>query len=127
MSLAKIEPIPESESIHGVMQPAGYRLLVRIPNLAEQMANHENLIMPGETRSLEEAAQLVGQVIALGKDAYKDKTRFPTGEWCKEGDFVMFRMYAGTRFVVGKVEYRLINDDTVQGVVRGDPTEIERP
>jgi co-chaperonin GroES (HSP10) len=125
--------VEELDRIQGVMEPVGYRLLVRIPNLAAQMKNWGNLYRPDETRALEEGAQLVGQVIAMGPDAYQDKAKFPTGPWCKVGDFVMMRAYAGTRFVVRTEEgeksvYALINDDTVQGIVRGNKVEdIERP
>lgn len=120
---------PELDRVQGVLEPAGYRILIRIPNLPEQMRKNANLIMPEETRKLEEFAQLTGQVIALGPLAYKD-AKF--GEpWCKPGDFVLIRAYAGTRFVMrgedGKTSvYALINDDTVEGVVRGDHGEIER-
>jgi len=124
--------MPELDQVQGVLEPAGFRILVRIPNLEAQMKRWAGLHMPDETRALEESAQLVGQVIAMGPDAYKDKTRFPTGDWCKVGDFVMIRAYSGTRFVMHSAEgkptiYALINDDTVQGVVKGDIAEIERP
>jgi len=122
----------EIDRIQGTLEPAGFRILVRIPNLPEQM-KRAGLIMPEETRRLEEFAQLVGQVIALGPLAYRDRKRFGffRRPWCKPGDFVMMRAYSGTRFMMrndkGKeVVYALINDDTVQGVVRGDHEEIER-
>jgi co-chaperonin GroES (HSP10) len=120
----------ELDRVQGVLEPSGYRILVRIPNLPGQMKKNANLIMPEETRRLEEFAQLTGQVIALGPLAYKDKDKF--GEpWCKPGDYVLMRAYAGTRFTMrgedGKDSvYALINDDTVQGVVRGDHEDIER-
>ena len=122
-----IADIPEADSIQGVLEPAGYRLLVRVPDLQAQMKGWGNLYMPDERRALEETAQLVAQVVALGPDAYKDDTKFPNGPWCKTGDFIVMRAYTGTRFMIRKTEYRLINDDSVQGVVRGDPTAIERP
>ena len=61
----------------------------------------------------------------MGDGAYADKDRFPDGAWCKEGDFVMFRMNSGTRFTIGGVEYRLMNDDSVEAVVT-DPSGIQR-
>jgi co-chaperonin GroES (HSP10) len=122
----------EIDRIQGALEPAGFRILVRIPNLPEQMKKNA-LIMPEETRRLEEFAQLTGQVIALGPLAYRDRKRFGWRRrpWCKPGDFVMMRAYSGTRFCMrddqGRdVIYALINDDTVQGVVRGDYEDIER-
>ena len=61
----------------------------------------------------------------MGDQAYSDAERFPTGAWCKEGDYVMFRMNSGTRFTIGGIEYRLMNDDSIEAVVT-DPTGIQR-
>jgi co-chaperonin GroES (HSP10) len=61
----------------------------------------------------------------MGDQAYIDKDRFPTGPWCKVGDYVMFRMNTGTRFKVGGTEYRLMNDDSIEAVVN-DPRGVKR-
>jgi co-chaperonin GroES (HSP10) len=123
-----VAPAPaESETIRGALEPTGYRVLVRIPNLPQQMERWGKLYMPETTHAVEESAQLIAQVVALGPDAYADKEKFPTGAWCAPGDVVVIRAYAGTRFTVGGHLYALINDDTVQAVVRGNPADIERP
>ena len=72
-----------------------------------------------------EVASIVGFVIAMGPDCYKDEKRFPTGPWCKEGDFVLMRSYSGTRISIHGKEFRLINDDTPEAVVQ-DPRGIKR-
>ena len=64
-------------------------------------------------------------VMKLGDTAYKDEARFPTGPWCKEGDFVITRAYSGTRIKIFGNEFRIINDDTVEAVV-DDPRGYER-
>jgi co-chaperonin GroES (HSP10) len=61
----------------------------------------------------------------MGADAYKDASRYPDGPWCQPGDYVMFRMNSGTRFKMGDVEYRLMNDDSIEAVV-ADPRGIQR-
>ena len=124
MSISPPEARPEIDHIQGTLRPTGYRLLVRIPELKAQMENWAGLHMPDDIRAREEAAQLTVQVIDLGPDAYRDKEKFPTGAWCKPGDFVVIRAYAGTRFTMKspsgqEVLYALINDDTVQAVVDG--------
>ena len=63
--------------------------------------------------------------LVVGPDAYKDGDKFPSGPYCKEGDFVIFRSYSGTRFKIEKQEFRLINDDTVEAVV-DDPRGYTR-
>jgi co-chaperonin GroES (HSP10) len=61
----------------------------------------------------------------MGPDCYKDENRFPTGPYCKEGDFIIMRSYSGTRMSIHGKEFRLINDDTVEAVV-DDPRGIEK-
>ena len=73
----------------------------------------------------EQVLSTVGAVLDMGSQAYSDKDRFPHGPWCKVGDFVMFRANTGTRFKVAGVEYRLMNDDSIEAVV-ADPRGIAR-
>jgi len=63
-------------------------------------------------------------VVAVGPDAYKDTNKFPTGPWCKEGDFIIVRRGSGTRLDIHGTEWRLINDDTPEAVVQ-DPRGIK--
>jgi co-chaperonin GroES (HSP10) len=74
---------------------------------------------------MEEVASIIGLVIGMGTTAYNDKDKFPDGAYCKEGDFVIFRSYSGTRFKIKGEEFRLINDDTVEAVV-DDPRGYTR-
>lgn len=100
----------------------GYKVLIAMP----QMKNKDgSIILPDQHLEREALASIVGNVISLGSDAYKDTGKFPTGPWCAEGDWVLFRSYAGTRFKSRGQEFRLINDDSIEAVV-ADPREIER-
>ena len=74
---------------------------------------------------VEEKLSPVLFVMKLGPDCYKDATRFPSGPWCKEGDFVLVRPNTGTRLLIHGKEFRIINDDTVEGVVE-DPRGVSR-
>jgi co-chaperonin GroES (HSP10) len=76
-------------------------------------------------REKESLATVVGFVLKVGSLAYKDTNKFPDGPWCKEGDWVLFRAYSGTRIKIHGREFRIINDDTVEGVV-DDPRGIAR-
>jgi len=103
--------------------PKGYRILCAIPHVDEEYEG--GLIKAEDTRKTEEQTTVVLFVIKLGSEAYADKDRFPTGPWCKEGDFVLTRPYSGTRVVIHGREFRIINDDTVEAVVQ-DPRGIRR-
>ena len=58
-----------------------------------------------------------GYVLRVGPLAYYDKEKFPTGPWCKQGDWVIFARYAGSRLPIEGGEVRLLNDDEVLGTI----------
>ncbi len=96
--------------------PTGWRLLVSIVEASDTYAS--GILKSDQTKQNEEVSSVVMQVVDMGPDAYADKTRFPSGPWCKIGDYVLVRAYAGTRFKIhGREMFRLINDDTVEAVV----------
>ncbi len=43
--------------------------------------------------------------------------KYPTGPWCKKGDWVIFARYAGSRLPIEGCEVRLLNDDEVLGKI----------
>jgi co-chaperonin GroES (HSP10) len=103
--------------------PSGYRILCGIPNIEEQ---YESGILKSDmTLQHEELLTTVLFVVKMGPDCYKDAARFPSGPWCKEGDFILVRPHAGTRLKIHGREFRIINDDSVEGVVE-DPRGISR-
>lgn len=113
----------QEEKARQLPQPSGYRLLCAIP---EQEKEYDSgLLKADETIRYEEVLTTVLFVVDMGPDCYKDDKRFPTGPWCKKGDFVLVRPNAGTRLVIHGREFRIINDDSVEGVVQ-DPRGIKR-
>jgi co-chaperonin GroES (HSP10) len=87
---------------------------------------HEGGILKADsTINYEEKLATVLFVVDLGPDCYNDKTRFPNGPWCKQGDFVIVRPNAGSRLLIHGREFRMINDDSVEAVVQ-DPRGIKR-
>ena len=115
--------VTEEEMEAQLPKPVGYMILVALPKVEE--AYDSGIIKADRTRHEEYILSSMGAVIDMGEQAYADKDRFPTGAWCKVGDFVMFRPNTGTRFKVNGSEYRLMNDDSVQAVVV-DPRGIVR-
>jgi co-chaperonin GroES (HSP10) len=103
--------------------PSGYRILCAIPEAEEEYES--GILKSSDTINFEEKLATVLFVVHLGPDCYKDDKRFPTGPWCKQGDFVIVRPNAGTRLLIHGREFRLINDDSVESVVQ-DPRGIKR-
>lgn len=104
-------------------EPKGYRILCAVPEVEEKYSS--GILKADTSKRVEENSTVILFVIKMGDMCYGDKERFPTGPWCKEGDFVLTRAYAGTRFKIHGREFRIINDDTVEGIVE-DPRGYSR-
>lgn len=114
------------EKARQLPEPKGYRILCAIPEVEKEFEDSTIGLVKSElTIDYEEKLATVLFVVALGPDCYADQTRFPTGPWCKQGDFVIVRPHAGTRLMIHGREFRMINDDSVEAVVQ-DPRGIKR-
>jgi hypothetical protein len=111
------------EKARQLPRPSGYHILCAIPEIEKEYDS--GLVKADETVRNEEILTTVLFVVDLGPDCYKDASKFPSGPWCQKGDFVLVRPNAGSRLVIHGREFRLINDDTVEGTV-ADPRGIKR-
>jgi co-chaperonin GroES (HSP10) len=114
----------EEEKAKQLPKPTGYKILCAIPEQEEKFEGSE-LVKASETLRYDELLTTVLFVVDLGADCYRDTVKFPTGAWCKQGDFILVRPNAGTRLVIHGKEFRIINDDSVEAVVE-DPRGIKR-
>ena len=105
-------------------KPTGFKILCAVPP-ADDTFEDSMLVKAAISQRIEEQTTTVLFVVAVGPDAYKDPEKFPSGPWCKEGDFVLVRAYNGTRFKIHGREFRMINDDQVDGTVE-DPRGYAR-
>ena len=104
-------------------KPSGYHILCAIPEVEKEFDS--GILKADATIQHEEILTTVLFVVDLGPDCYKDTSRFPSGPWCKKGDFILVRPNAGSRLLIHGREFRLINDDSVEAVV-DDPRGIKR-
>jgi co-chaperonin GroES (HSP10) len=98
------------------MKIKGYRILVE-PDPVETMFG--NIIIVMDER-MEKAAQQFGTVLSIGPTCWTDRNGEKLGDWCEEGDRVLFSKHAG-RFYVDpadpdKKELMIINDNDIIGV-----------
>lgn len=112
------------EKVKQIPDPTGYRILCMVPKIEDRFGDSK-IAKADETVRVEEQTTNVLFVAKLGPEAYKDPIKFPNGPWCKEGDFVIARTYAGTRLKIHGTEWRILNDDSVEAVV-DDPRGISR-
>ena len=117
-----VENIDESV-VDRIPQPTGWRIVVLPYRGAEKSKG--GIVLADQTRERQQVTTVCGYVLAVGGLAYRDEVKFPNGAWCKKGDFILVRPHAGTRLVIHGREFRIINDDSVEGIV-DDPRGIKR-
>lgn len=129
VSLKTEEPVVENTITHENLEahanklprPTGYRILI-LP-FSMSSITKGGIHLAKQTVDKERLATVVGYVVATGPDAYKDMNKFPDGAWCKEGDWVIFGRYAGSRFKIEGGEVRLLNDDEILATIN-NPEDI---
>ena len=102
-------------------QPTGWRMLVLPFKMKEKTKG--GVIIAETALERQQVASQTGLVLRMGPDCYRDKERYPKGPWCKEGDWVMFARYAGSRIKIEGGEIRLLNDDEVLATIK-NPEDI---
>ena len=115
------EDLKNGSSAHKLPKPTGYRMLILPFAPAEKTKG--GIYLAKQTVDRERLTTVVGYVVALGPDAYKDSNKFPEGPWCKEGDWVIFGRYAGARIQIDGGDLRLLNDDEILALIE-DPEDI---
>jgi co-chaperonin GroES (HSP10) len=109
-------------------QPTGWRILIlpyRPPPVTKA-----GIYIPDKAIDDTQIQTVVGYVLKMGAQAYKDSTRFPEGAWCKEKQWVVFARYSGSRLKLNEEdgaafgsEVRILNDDEILGTIL-DPNDI---
>ena len=102
-------------------RPTGWRILVLPFKMKEKTDG--GVLLGQETIERQQVASQCGNVLAMGAECYRDKKRYPSGPWCKVGDWVVFARYAGSRIEIEGGEVRLLNEDEVLATIQ-DPKSI---
>jgi co-chaperonin GroES (HSP10) len=103
--------------------PTGWRILI-LPYRGKEKTTG-GIFIPTETSEKNHISTQVGYVLKVGPLAYKDTTKFPSGAWCEEKQWVIFARYAGSRFQIDGGEVRILNDDEVLSTIL-DPEDIHQ-
>ena len=101
--------------INELPTPSGWRILV-LPFTPKEKTSG-GIIIAQESLDRLRIATNCGYVLKIGPLAYHDQKRYPTGPWCKVGDWVIFARYAGSRLPIEGGEVRILNDDEVLGTI----------
>ena len=111
----------KKNEIEKIPQPSGWRMVL-FP-LKLQGKTKGGVLLTDETVTESQVTTNICKVLKMGPECYKDKEKFPSGPWCKEGDWVLITRYAGSRIRIDGGELRIINDDEILAVV-DDPRDI---
>ena len=111
----------EQSILDRIPTPTGWRLAI-LPYRGPEKTKG-GIVLAEETQKRTQLATTCGYVLRLGDLAYKDDSKFPTGPWCKEGDWIVFGRYAGSRISIDGGEIRILNDDEIIGRIN-DPSDI---
>ena len=111
----------EKSILERMPQPTGWRILI-LPYAGKGVTDG-GIQLVQSTVDQQRLSTVVGYVVKMGPDCYKDKSKFD-GPWCEEKQWVVIGRYAGARFKLGdESECRIINDDEVIATIL-DPTDI---
>jgi len=117
-----LDPSKADESLLERMpSPTGWRMLI-LPYRGKAKTQG-GLYLPDKIVDDGQLTTVVGYVMKQGPLCYKDEQKFPDGPWCKQGDWVIFARYAGSRFKIEGGEVRILNDDEILAVIN-DPEDI---
>jgi co-chaperonin GroES (HSP10) len=101
--------------------PTGWRLVV-LPYQGTKKSKG-GIVLADETLERQRVTTVCAYVLAVGDLAYADTNKFPTGPWCKKGDWIVFGRYAGARLPIDGGEIRILNDDEVLARIN-DPEDV---
>lgn len=121
-SEGKFDPEKIQEEVRSrIPMPTGWRIAILPYRGAEKTKG--GIVLAEETQKKTQLGTTCGYVLRMGDLAYADQEKFPNGPWCKEGDWIIFGRYAGSRIQIDGGEIRILNDDEIIGVVN-DPEDI---
>lgn len=111
----------EGSVMDRIPEPTGWRIAI-LPYRGSEKSKG-GIVLSEETQRRTQLGTTCGYVLKVGDLAYRDESKFPNGPWCKEGDWIIFGRYAGSRIQIDGGEIRILNDDEIIGVVN-NPEDI---
>jgi len=99
----------KKNEVEKIPQPSGWRMVL-FP-LKLQGKTKGGVLLTDDTVTESQVTTNICKVLKMGPECYKDKEKFPSGPWCKEGDWVLITRYAGSRIRIDGGELRIINED----------------
>ena len=110
-----VQKIPGSV-LERIPKPTGWRIVI-LPYRGAAKSKG-GILLADQTIEKITVATTCGYVLSVGPLAYADTAKFPSGPWCKPGDWIIFGRYAGARMNIDGGEIRILNDDEILDFVQ---------
>lgn len=103
-----------------IIKPRGYQVLIML--WKPSTVTEGGLSLAENTTKRQMLQSSVGLVLRMGKDAFTDEGRYPTGPWVTYGEWAIFRGNERQQVQVGSdIRLAFINDDRFLGTT-DDPS-----
>ena len=136
------EDIPEPQDLEWAfpkvkpgMQPFGGRVVIQLRRIKRKTAGR--IILVEETKENEKWNNMIGQVVAMGPLAFKNRDTmqpWPEGTWAQVGDYVRVPKWGGDRWEIkvpgddeieDPVLFMTLNDHELIAKVTGNPLSFK--
>lgn len=95
------------------IEPLEYRVVV-LPDPIEEKVGNGIIVKAEQTKANDRRMQTKGTVMAVSKCSFEQWKGTPP----KVDDRVLFAMYAGQFYTEDEVEYKIMNDDDIIGILK---------
>lgn len=100
--------------------PRGYQLLILLWKPSER--DHNGLYITDQEIKNTTQSTMIGKVLRMGHDAFKDEVRFPSGPLVTYGEWAIFRGSERQRIRKNGHDLAFVNDDRFLGVDQNPST-----
>ncbi len=96
--------------------PSGWHILLKTEKIETVTASGIQLMTDAE-ENRQQTGHDLHEVVAVGRDCYHDKEKFPNGPWCEVGDIVVTTRYIGHKMEIEGELYWFANDEEILAIV----------
>lgn len=109
-----------------MIKPCGHTVLVKVDEVEQETDWGFKLTVTTDKRKLEQASQMIGELVAIGPQAWLAFSKNFDGEpWASVGDKVLFARYSGKCVVdpYTEEEFYIMNDEDIRAIIVAEEDE----
>lgn len=98
-----------------MLEPEGYKVIVKPEKIEKKTKG--GIILPDQTRDMEQRGGIRGEIIAIGPNAEVKFNVDGEPRWAEVGDKVIFARYGGFIIEDNDEEFRILNDSDIIALI----------